>query len=261
LPQSAWDVFIPNHFPGYITLAEFEENQRLIANNRFQFPQSRGAARSGSALLQGLVFCQKCSRRMHVSYSRGEGYYLCDQTSRLLGTSDCNRASSKRVDAQIVELMLAVVNAGSLELASANDAHYRRHLAEQEKLWQDKLQRFRYQVDLTRRRYEAVDPDNRLVAQTLETEWNQALVELTNAEQQYQKQNRNDVTLQHTQTQIRAVLNQFQQYWYTSDIPINQQKEIVRALIDRVSLKSVDKMIETLITWQGGATTQISVPK
>ena len=60
---------------------------------------------------------------------------------------------------------------------------------------------------------------------------------------------------------MRAVLNQFQQYWYTSDIPINQQKEIVRALIDRVSLKSVDKMIETLITWQGGATTQISVPK
>lgn len=81
---------------------------------------------------------------MHVSYSRGEGYYLCDQTSRLLGAPVCNRASSKRVDAQIVELMLAVVNAGSLELASANDALYRQHLAEQEKLWQDKLQRFRF---------------------------------------------------------------------------------------------------------------------
>jgi DNA invertase Pin-like site-specific DNA recombinase len=261
LPQSAWDVFIPNHFSAYITLAEFEENQRLIANNRFRFPQSRGATRSGSALLQGLVFCQKCGRRMHVSYARGEGYYLCDQTSRLLGAPVCNRASSKRVDAQIVELMLAVVNAGSLELASANDAHYRQHLAEQEKLWQDKLQRFRYQVELTRRRYEAVDPGNRLVAQTLETEWNQALVRLKDAEQQHQRQKRNDATLQYTQTQMRAVLTQFQQYWYTSDIPFNQQKEIIRALIDRVALKSVDKMIETLVTWQGGANTQILVPK
>ena len=188
MPQAEWEVFLPNHFPSYITLAEFEENQRLIANNRFQFPESCGAARSGAALLQGIVFCQKCGLRMHVSYCKGEGYYLCDRTHHLLGKPVCNRASSKRVDAQIVELLLAVVNAGSLELALANDAHYRQHLAEQEKLWQDKLQRFRYQVDLTRRRYEAVDPTNRLVAQTLETEWNQALVRQTEAEQQHQRQ-------------------------------------------------------------------------
>jgi DNA invertase Pin-like site-specific DNA recombinase len=261
LPQAEWQVFIPHHFPGYITLAEFEENQRLIAHNRFQFPESSGAARSGTALLQGIVFCQNCGLRMHVSYCRGEGYYVCDRTRHFLGKPVCNCASSKRVDAQIVELLLAVVNAGSLELASAADAHYQQQLAEQEKLWQDKLQRFRYQVDLTRRRYEAVDPSNRLVAQTLETEWNQALVRLTEAEQQHRRQKQDAVTLRYTQAQLQSVLTNFQQHWYASDIPLNEQKEILRCLIDQVSLKNGDKMIEATVTWQGGTVTQISVLK
>jgi hypothetical protein len=241
LPQTEWEVFLPNHFTGYITLVEFEENQRLIANNRFQFPGSRGAARSGAALLQGIVFCQNCGLRMHVSYCRGEGYYLCDRTHHLLGKPVCNRASSKRVDAQIVELLLAVVNAGSLELALANDAHFQQHLAEQEKLWQDKLQRFRYQVDLTRRRYEAVDPNNRLVAQTLETEWNQSLVRLTEAEKQHQWQKQDEVTLRYTQAQMQSVLTHFQQHWYATDMPVNEQKEILRCLIDQVTLKNGKK--------------------
>ena len=261
IPQAEWEVYIPEHFIGYITLTEFEENQRLIANNRFQFPESCGAARSGAALLQGIVFCQNCGLRMHVSYSKGEGYYLCDRAHHLLGAPICNRASSKRVDAQIIELLLAVVNAGTLELARANDAHYQQHLAEQEKLWQDKLQHFRYQVDLTRRRYEAVDPSNRLVAQTLETEWNQALHSLSAAEQQHQQQKQNEVTLRYTQTQMQTVLAHFQQHWYASDIPVNEQKEILRCLLDRVTLRNSDKIIEVTVTWQGGVTTPISVPK
>ena len=237
LPQAEWEVFIAHHFPGYITLVEFEENQRLIANNRFQFPESSGATRSGAALLQGIVFCQNCGLRMHVSYCRGEGYYVCDRTCHFLGKPVCNRASSKRVDAQIVELLLAVVNAGSLELALASDAHYQQQLTEQEKLWQDKLQRFRYQVDLTRRRYEEVDPSNRLVAQTLETEWNQALVRLAEAEQKHRLQKRDEVTLRYSQTQMQSVLTHFQQHWYASDIPLNEQKEILRCLIDQVSFR------------------------
>jgi DNA invertase Pin-like site-specific DNA recombinase len=169
-PRSEWDVFLPDHHPGYITLAEYEQNQDLIANNRFDLPQSQGAARQGEALLQGLVYCEHCGRRMRIRYSGGAPYYLCDRAKQRYGDPTCNQASAQRVDAQVVDLMLAVINEGTLHLSLANDEHMRQHQAAMEQHWQDKLKRVAYEADLARRRYEQVDPANRLVASTLETE-------------------------------------------------------------------------------------------
>jgi DNA invertase Pin-like site-specific DNA recombinase len=96
---SEWEVFLPDQHPGYITLAEFEENQRILENNRNQYPQSQGASRRGPALLQGLVTCQHSGHKMRVRYSQGAPYYVCDADHRRYGDPICNRASAKRVDA------------------------------------------------------------------------------------------------------------------------------------------------------------------
>lgn len=97
-PRAAWAVFLPPHPPGYLTLEEFEENQRLVTDNRSPRPHL-GAARQGATLLQGLVHCQPWGRRMRVCYQGGVPYYTCDAEHRRFGAPICNRASARRVDA------------------------------------------------------------------------------------------------------------------------------------------------------------------
>lgn len=260
-PRSEWEVFLPDHHPGYISLAEFEENQRIIANNRFDRPQSQGAARRGEALLQGLVYCQHCGRRMRLRYSGGRPYYLCDRAKQRYGDPVCNRASAQRVDAQVVDLVLSVINEGTLELSLANDEHVRQHQADMEQHWQDKLKRLRYDVELARRRYEHVDPANRLVAFTLESEWNQALEELATTQQAYAAQQSTSYELQSSLAAMRDVLANLRHHWFATEMPIPEQKEILRCLIERVVLARGDKMIRTTIHWQGGACSQLDVPQ
>ena len=92
--RETWTVFLPDHHPGYITLEEFEKNQKILENNSYQYPNSQGAARKGSALLPGLVFCQHCGRRMRVRYTLGKPYYTCDAAERRFAAPICNRASA-----------------------------------------------------------------------------------------------------------------------------------------------------------------------
>ncbi len=260
-PRSEWEVFLPDNHPGYITLAEYEENQQTIANNRFDTPQSQGAARKGEALLQGLVFCEHCGRRMRIRYCGGRPYYLCDQAKQRYGEPTCNQASAQRVDAQVVDLVLSVINEGTLELSLANDEHARQQQILMEQHWQDKLKRMHYAVELARRRYEHVDPANRLVAYTLETEWNQALDQLTATQQAYAAQQPTEYELQSTLTEMREIITNLRQHWFASEMPVAEQKEILRSLIERIVLARVDKMIRTTIHWHGGACSQLDVPQ
>ncbi len=260
-PRSEWEVFLPDHHPGYITLAEYEENQSRIANNRFDLPQSQGATRKGEALLPGLVYCQHCGRRMRIRYSGGAPYYLCDRAKQRYGDPTCNRASAQRVDAQVVDLVLAVVNEGTLELSLANDEQVRQQQAALEQHWRDKLKRLQYAVDLARRRYEHVDPANRLVAATLETEWNQALQQLATAQQAYAAQQPTEYERQSSLTAMREVIANLRHYWFAAEMAVPEQKEILRCLIERVVLARAEKMIRTTIHWQGGACSQLEVPQ
>lgn len=260
-PRAEWEVFKPDHHPGYITLEEFEKNQRIITDNRFRYPQSQGAARKGEALLQGLVYCHHCGAHMRIRYGGGSVYYLCDSAHRRYGEPVCNQASAGRVDAQVVDLVLAVVNEGTLELSLANDEQMHQHQADLEQHWQDKLKRLAYEAELARRRYESVDPENRLVAHTLETEWNQALLALEEAQTAYEAQKPGEYELQSTLAEMREVIGNLRQYWFAADIPVNEQKEILRCLIERVVLARTEKMIHTTIYWHGGATSQLQAPK
>jgi hypothetical protein len=126
---------------------------------------------------------------------------------------------------------------------------------------QDKLKRLQYEVDLARRRYEQVDPANRLVAYTLETEWNQALEQLAVTQQAFAAQKPTPYALQSSLTAMRDVIANLRHYWFASEMPIPEQKQILRCLIERVVLARRDKMIRTTIHWQGGARSQLDVPQ
>ncbi|MCP4362373.1 MAG: recombinase family protein [Chloroflexi bacterium] len=260
-PRHEWDVFLPEHHPGYITLAEFEENQQILENNRNLFPANQGAPRHGLALLQGLVFCQHCGSKMRVRYSRGQPYYTCDAAERRYGDPVCNRASAKRVDALVEELFLTLINAETLELSLAYDEKLDQEVASVERAWQEKLQRLEYETELARRRYEMVDPENRLVAQTLETAWNQRLVELEAARRAYTAQKPTTVELTSTLEQLQHVVTHLRDYWQGEQVSAQDKKELLRCLIEQLFLESQGKVIRTRVCWYGGAFSELDVPK
>lgn len=259
-PRAAWEVFLPDHHPGYITLEEFEENQRLLADNRSHLPHT-GAARRGAALLQGLVYCQHCGRRMRVCYHGGAPYYTCDAEHRRFGAPICNRASARRVDALVEELFLGIVNAETVALSWSYQDRLQEEAALLERQWREKLQRLEYQADLARRRYEHVDPANRLVAQTLETEWNQRLIELREAQNAYEAQRPTPAAITGTCAQMQAAVAALPEIWYAEAVAAQDKKELLRCLIERVFLESRGKVIRARVGWYGGVVSELDVPK
>lgn len=255
-----WAVFLPDHHEGYITLCQYEENMGRLEANRPTFALGLGAPREGRALLQGLVYCQRCGLRMRVRHQQHGAYYTCDRDHRRFDAPICTYASARRVDTLVEEVVLGVLNAGTLELSLAQERLVQDEEAQRERQWQEKLQRLAYAADLARRRYEMVDPANRLVAQTLETDWNTALVALESARAEYRRQHE-PYTLKSTLAQIQEVIAQFPTYWYGGTLEPQDKKELLRCLIERVFLQRDEKVIRAEVVWQGGARTTLDVPK
>lgn len=255
-----WDVFLPDHHVGYIDLRQYEDNMARLEANRPDSLRGPGAPREGRALLQGLAYCQHCGLRMRVRYQGQGAYYTCDRDQRRFDAPICCRASATRVDGLVEELVLGVLTAGTVELSLAQERLLADEEAQRERDWREKLQRLEYTAALARRRYEMVDPTNRLVAQTLETDWNTALTEVEVATSEYRRQHEPYV-LKSTLAQIRAVVAQFSAHWYGGALEPQDKKEILRCLIERVFLRRDEKVIRAEVVWQGGARTTLDVPK
>ncbi len=165
-----------------ITLEEFFKNQERLAKNRTNGEEMvlTGPAREGLALLQGLLLCGNCGRALTVRYRGNGGIYPCYQCNWLrrdgLANKDCMSFRCDLLDAVISEEVLKALQPAELELAlaalrelEARDQTFLRQ-------WQMRLERAEYEAALAERRYQEVDPSNRLVAGTLERRWNDALV-------------------------------------------------------------------------------------
>jgi DNA invertase Pin-like site-specific DNA recombinase len=178
MPQDEWRVAIPDHHPGYITWDQFLANRKRLAANRTNSEVLAGPSREGLCLLQGLLLCGTCGRRLSVRYTGNGGLYpiyQCNWKHREgLAGHDCMSVSSKPLDDAITERLLTAVTPLTIKLALealTNLEDRDRALAAQ---WRRRIERARYDVDLAERRYEAVDPGNRLIASTLEQRWNDA---------------------------------------------------------------------------------------
>jgi DNA invertase Pin-like site-specific DNA recombinase len=258
--RAEWEVFLPEHHAGYISLRQYEDNMARLAANRPSFALGPGAPREGRALLQGLVYCQRCGLRMRVRHQQHGAYYTCDRDHRRFDAPICCYASAQRVDALVEEVVLGVLNVGTLELSLAQERLLQDEEAQRERQWQEKLQRLAYAADLARRRYEMVDPANRLVAHTLEAAWETALTELEAAQADYRRQHE-PYTLKTTREQIHEVIAQFPAHWYGGTLEPQDKKELLRCLIERVFLQRDEKVIRAEVVWQGGARTTLDVPK
>lgn len=183
LPQAEWKVMVPNRYPAYITWEPFERMQAILEANyaAYEHHRRRGVPRQGAALLQGMVYCGICGHKMVVQYKGGH-QYLCHDRRAQTQAPVCQRLPAEPVDQHGVAAFFQAL--APVELALYEQAMQQRRQQQDavDRAHQLPLQRLRYEADLARRRYERVDPENRLVADALECRWEAALRALHEAE-------------------------------------------------------------------------------
>jgi hypothetical protein len=191
LPMAEWSVLLPEHHPGFINWATFQANQARIDTNIHPQPhQAGGAVREGAALLQGLATCGKCGRRLHTHYrgrNAAPGYH-CSGEDIVQGRGVyCLNVGGVQIDQAVVEAFLRTVTPAAVE---ATQLAIQRLEADQDAAlgqWRLAVERARYEAERAERQYRAVEPENRLVARGLETEWEKRLRDLAAAEAELQR--------------------------------------------------------------------------
>jgi DNA invertase Pin-like site-specific DNA recombinase len=226
-----WYAFIPNAHAGYISWEEYQENQKRLEENATQYRCQRQQTppREGPALLQGLAICGKCGRRMHVAYHKRRGHlypdYICGHAASRYGEKQCQRISGRDLDLALGELLLAAISPLNLEVALAIEQEVETRIKEVDRLRRQVVQRAQEEADLARRRYLQVDPDNRLVADQLEADWNTKLRDLRSAQEEYERQQENEQRILRAEQRerIRALATDFPRVWNDPALPYRER--------------------------------------
>jgi DNA invertase Pin-like site-specific DNA recombinase len=266
LPREQWTALIRDAHPGYITWETFETNQTRLAGNAAAHGTDRaaGPAREGPALLQGLAVCGRCGKRMTVRYHTRRGVehpdYQCMSASIQDGAARCQGVPGTGVDAAIAALVLDTLTPLALEVALSVQAELAGRAAEADRLRASHVERARHHAEAARRRYLSVDPDNRLVADSLEADWNDALRTLRDAQDTYDRTVETDTALDdEQQAKIRALAADFPRLWADSATPQRERKRMIRLIIDDVTLDKTDQ-IHLHVRFRGGQTTSLTIP-
>jgi DNA invertase Pin-like site-specific DNA recombinase len=267
LPREQWQVIVRDAHVGYITWEEYEAHlAQLAANSQAYTPQRLNPPREGPALLQGLVICGRCGERMTVRYHQRGGQrivpdYLCQRDGIAHGRAPCQRIPGRDLDAAVADVLLEVVTPQMVELTLAIQDELVARADEAARLRQLQVERAQYEADLAQRRYLRVDPDNRLVADVLEAEWNAKLRALDQAREVAEQQRQQDQTRVSAaeQERMRKLPQSFARFWKDSSRAARERKRLVRLLIEDVTLRK-EEQISAQIRFKGGATRTLSIP-
>ncbi|HUH67589.1 MAG TPA: recombinase family protein [Mycobacterium sp.] len=266
LPREQWIALIPDAHPGYISWDTYEANQKLLLGNATAHGEDRaaGPAREGTALLQGLAICGRCGRRMTVRYHTRRGVevpdYQCMSRCIQDGARRCQNVPGGTVDAAVGTLLLDTLTPHALEVALTVQAELDTRAAEADALRRQAVERARHRADLARRRYLAVDPDNRLVADSLEADWNEALRALHTAREDYDRASAAAAATltDELKDRIRSLTTDFPALWSNPNTAQRDRKRMVRLLVDDVTLHKTDR-IHLHVRFRGGQTTSLAV--
>ena len=268
-PRGEWTTLIPGAHPGYISWAQFEANQDRLAANAASHGDDRraGPPREGPALLQGLVVCGRCGHRMTVSYhTRCDGTpvpdYACQLEGIATGTPPCQSMCGSGIDAAVAALVLDSLTPLAIQTALAVSTELADRAADADRIRATAVERARHAADAARRRYLAVDPANRLVADTLEADWNHKLRELADAQDDYDRARQAGAVLtQEQQTRIRALAADLPALWSDPATPMRERKRLIRLLVTDVTLLKTDDHITAHVRLPGGQQHTLTVPR
>jgi len=268
VPQSEWQFVILDVHVGYVTWGQFEANQKRLAENALGFGGARkgGPAREGPALLQGRVLCGICGERMsiryNIAYQQLVPTYVCQEASVRRAERVCQSVPGGVVDQAISDLLLELMQPMTLQVAIAVQQEVEARVSETDSLRRKHVERAQYEAELARRRFMKVDPENRLVADTLEAEWNNKLSALAEAQEQYERQPQKQRMLIDAQAreQLLSLAADFPRVWNDPAVEPRERKRILRLLIEDVTLSN-GEMIQVHVRLRGGATRSLTLAK
>jgi DNA invertase Pin-like site-specific DNA recombinase len=268
LPMEQWAVLIQDHHPGFIDWATYQANQtRLDSNTRPQAHQSGGAVREGSALLQGIATCGHCGRRLHTHY-RGRNStpgYHCAGKDLVNGRGVyCFNVGGLAIEQAVTNAFLAAVTPAAVDAMRLTVEQLQTNYDAALSQWRLEVERTRYEADRAERRYRTVDPENRLVARGLETEWENRLRDLAAAEAELRRreQQRPSRLDQEQLKRIQILGSDIRQVWNAATTTDRDRKELLRTLLEEVllNLQRADGHAHLTLRWRGGAITTLDVP-
>jgi DNA invertase Pin-like site-specific DNA recombinase len=261
-----WPIVHHDAHPSYLAWEQFLHNQQRLDDNCTSRAQDRrGAVREGSALLQGLVLCGQCGRRMSVRYTRNgtTPSYECNQLHKQQGGRLCQFVRGDGVDAAVARLFLEAIQPAQLEVSLATLAQIEDQARQVERQWRLRLERARYEADLARRRFLAVDPENRLVARNLEKDWDEKLAAVAQLErEQTLAVGKNAPRLSAEERQrILSLVEDLPALWHAPTTTTVERKQLLRFLVQDVTLTKREQVVTLAVRWQTQACTRIEVPR
>ena len=265
--RTEWEVLLTDHHEGYLSWAEFERNQRLIADNaNSKGLMVRRSVRRGETLLAGLLRCGHCGRKLHVAYggAHGEaGRYHCKGSFVNHGGDRCISFGSLRVDQAVGDEVVRLLKPLGIEAALGAIEARKLQATEKRSQIELALKQARYEASLARRQYDAVDPDNRLVAGELERRWNDKLIEVRRLEDELEAFDRQrPLTLgEQERDRLMQLGADLELAWSHPAATMATRKRIVRAVLHEIVVRVEGGFVDMLLHWQGGDHTPLKVKK
>ncbi len=267
-PQNEWKVLLIGHHPGYISWEEYLQNQqRLEANVAVYEGEGSGAAKLGAALLSGLLRCGRCGRKLHVVYSGTSGRvprYVCRGDRGDRESSRCLTVGSLRLDRAVVQSVLTAIQPAGIEAAVKMTECAQVEDDEKRKALELALERARYEEKRARRQFDAVEPENRLVAGELESRWNAALAQVAEAEARLAAAGKAGEPLSERQLQqLTALSEDLMSLWNHPEAPIQLKKRILRTVLTEIIIdhEAESTTHRLRLHWAGGVHTELRVER
>jgi DNA invertase Pin-like site-specific DNA recombinase len=265
-PQEEWAILILDHHPGYIRWEEYLHNRQILEGNVARRKgEPGGAAKGGGALLSGLLRCGRCGRKLTVAYSGSTGRvpsYHCQGERIDRGSAECLCVGSLRVDRAVTNTVLEAIQPTGIEAAVAVMERTGQEEDENRKSLQLALEKARYEARRAQRQYDAVDPDNRLVAGELEARWNESLRKVAELEDRIAALGDRPPPLTEQQKdRLFALAADLPVVWNHPEAPVELKKRILRTVLTEVVIDSKENEHVLWLHWQGGIHTELRVQR
>jgi len=266
LAMEDWDILIKGHHPGYISWAEFEENQSILRENAKKHGESsRGPISKGLGLLAGLLRCQRCGRKLGVTYGGKDGKvprYACSTARLLNGKRDCITFGGFRVDQAIGLEVLRVVEPVAINAALQAIDDLSKHVEEKKRLLRLELEDARYEERRAYKQYNCIEPENRLVGRQLESKWNACLEHVEEIDSRLHELDKTIRPISDgTKQEILGLAQELPRLWNAESTTPQMRKRIIRTVIEEIIVDIDDErsMIVLQVHWMGGVHTNLEV--
>jgi len=268
LPRDEWFAIHRDAHPGYLSWAQYEANQEQLRRCAMAYggDRRRSPPREGPALLQGMILCGRCGSRMTVRYRTADRHhvpqYVCQRRKIERAEPICQTIPGQTIDKAIGDLLVETLSPMAVRVALEVQREVQSRIEEADRLRHQEVERCQYEADVARRRFMQVEPENRLVADHLEADWNAKLRALGDAQKRFEEHRQDDraVIDEAARGEVLAAIQQFPAVWRDPSTADRDRKRLVRLVIEDVTLLAAEQ-ITLHVRFRGGATTTLALPR